>query len=244
MPDFYAHQVFGGLVLSALPDPARTRIEAEKEGWLCGLYGPDPLFFHSLRRGDPVCAEGHRLHSCPPAQVLERFRAAAGRVPCATGYAAGFLCHYVLDAVCHPIVNRHTQGSSLGHTRLEGAFDRALISPGETGLPARFSPDSPVYSAAALGYSQAGPEQFRRALNHFCRLSRLIAKARRLTPAGGRWRQGAAELRAGMEGAVLRCAELVSELIGHLEAGQALDFLPNTDFNGQEMPETAPVHPL
>ena len=24
----------------------------------------------------------------------------------------------------------------------------------------------------------------------------------------------------------------------------ALDFLPNTDFNGQEMPETAPVHPL
>ena len=43
MPDFYAHQVFGAKVFSALPEPVRRRLEPERPGWLCGclLYTSD-----------------------------------------------------------------------------------------------------------------------------------------------------------------------------------------------------------
>ncbi len=244
MPDFYAHQVFGGLVYAALPAPIRSRLvseEADQAGWLCGLYGPDPLFFHSLRKGDPVCREGHALHGQSPAAPLERCRAALGQVPGVLGYGAGFLCHYVLDAACHPVVEAWARGSSLEHTLLEGAFDRTLTPPGEAGLPVGFPPDSPVCAAAAQCYAQAGPEQFRRSLNRFCALSRLIARARRLTPDSRARRQGTAALRAAMEEAVPRCAGLVGRLVEGLETGQPLDFLPRTDFSGRPLPEPAPA---
>lgn len=234
MPDFYAHQVFGDLVFSALPGPVRAKLEPERAGWQCGLYGPDPLFFYRLSSSDPVNREGHRLHQLPPRQVLERYRGAL-HTPCALGYAAGFLCHYVLDAACHPVVNRHAGDSSMKHAFLEGALDRSLAPPGRAGLPARFAPDCPAYAAAALGYEQAGPEEYRKALANFCRVSRLAARMRQLTPRRRRNPAAVAELRRAMEEAVPRCAGLVCQLVEGLEDGAALDFLPQTDFSGQDV---------
>lgn len=242
MPDFYAHQVFGDLVFSALPEPVRRRLEPERPGWLCGLYGPDPLFFYRLPRTTAVSREGHDLHRQPPGQVLERYRSEAARnTPCALGYAAGFLCHYILDAVCHPIVNRLAQGSSLRHTLLEGAFDRSLVPPGRAGLPVRLGPDSPAFAAAALGYEQAGPEEYRQAFKRFCQISILAAGLRQLTPNRRRRPQGVAELREAMEGAVARGASLICLLLDRLETGAELDFLPTLDFNGLETDAFAPV---
>lgn len=242
MPDFYAHQVFGAQVFSALPEPVRRALEPQQPGWLCGLYGPDPLFFYHLPKSSPVSREGHDLHRQAPALVLERYRTEEARAtPCALGYAAGFLCHYILDAVCHPIVNRCSGNSSLKHTLLEGAFDRSLVPSGKVGFPARFSPDSPAYAAAALGYDQAGPEEFRQALKRFCQVSALAARMRHLTPDRDHSRQEVAELRKGMEGAVTRCAGLVCQLLDRLETGAPLDFLPTLDFSGRETGLPTPV---
>lgn len=242
MPDFYAHQVFGAKVFSALPEPVRRRLEPERPGWLCGLYGPDPLFFYHLPKSSPVSREGHELHRHAPALVLERYRTEEARsTPCALGYAGGFLCHYILDAVCHPIVNRCSGDSSLKHTMLEGAFDRSLVPPGEAGLPVRLDQDSPAYAAAALGYAQTGPEEYRQAFKRFRQVSALAARMRHLTPDRDRYRQSVAELRAGMEGAVAWCAELVCQLLDQLEAGGSLDFLPTLDFSGRETGSPAPV---
>ena len=242
MPDFYAHQVFGAQVFSALPEPMRRRLEPQRPGWQCGLYGPDPLFFYRLPKSSPVSREGHELHRHSPDLVLERYRTEEARsTPCALGYAAGFLCHYILDAVCHPIVNRCSGDSSLKHTLLEGALDRSLVPPGKPGLPARFAPNSPAYAAAALGYHHAGPEEFRQALKRFCQVSALAARMRYLTPDSGRCRQGVEELRQGMEGAVTRCAGLVCQLLDRLETGAPLDFLPTLDFSGRETHDLAPV---
>lgn len=242
MPDFYAHQVFGAQVFSALPEPVRRRLTPEQPGWQCGLYGPDPLFFYHLPKPSPVSREGHDLHRQPPALVLERYQTEEARAtPCALGYAAGFLCHYILDAVCHPIVERCSGGSSLKHTLLEGAFDRSLVPPGKSGLPTRLDSHSPAFAAAALGYAQAGPEEYRQAFQRFCQVSALAARMRRLTPDTGRYRQGVAALRQGMEGAVTRCAGLVGQLVDRLEAGEPLDFLPTLDFSGRETGTPAPV---
>ena len=235
MPDFYAHQVFGALVFSALPHPVRRALDSQRPGWLCGLYGPDPLFFYHIPRNTAVSREGHDLHRQAPGLVLERYRSETARnTPCALGYAAGFLCHYILDTVCHPIVNHYSGGSSLAHTLLEGAFDRSLVPPGKAGLPVRMSPDSPAWAAAALGYEQAGAEEYRQAFKRFCQISTLAARMRRLTPDRYQCRQGVTELREAMEGAVSRGAELVCQLVDRLETGAPLDFLPCRDFNGRK----------
>ena len=235
MPDFYAHQVFGDLVFSALPEPVRRTLEPQRPGWLCGLYGPDPLFFYHIPRNTAVSREGHDLHRQSPGLVLERYRSEAARnTPCALGYAAGFLCHYILDTVCHPIVNHYSGGSSLAHTLLEGAFDRSLVPPGTTGLPVRLPSDSLAWAAAALGYEQAGAEEYRQAFHRFCQISTLAARMRRLTPERHHRRQGVAELREAMEGAVSWGARLVCQLVEALETGAALDFLPRRDFNGRK----------
>ena len=124
---------------------------------------------------------------------------------------------------------------------LEGAFDRSLVPPGETGLPVRLDQDSPAYAAAALGYAQAGPEEYRQAFKRFCQVSALAARMRHLTPDRDCYRQSVAELRTGMEGAVARCAGLVCQLLDQLEAGGSLDFLPTLDFSGRETGSPAPV---
>lgn len=235
MPDFYAHQVFGQLVFDALPGPVQKRLTPELPGYRCGLYGPDPLFFYHPMKSNPVSAEGHRLHAYPPQTVLERYRTeSARRTPYVLGYAAGFFCHYLLDSLCHPIVNAHARGSSLRHAAIEGAFDRSLISSGGSGLPFREPEDPAVYIAAALGYTQAGPEQFKLALRRFCQVSRLTARLRRLNPIRASHREVIRTLNAQVREQAPGCAGLVARLTEALERGEPLDFLPSPDFNGRE----------
>ncbi len=130
MPDFYAHQVFGAQVFSALPEPVR-RLEPQRPGWLCGLYGPDPLFFyHRLAQALPGKPGGPRPPPPGPGPGAGALPYPGGPDhPLCPGLRRGLLCHYILDAVCHPIVNRYSRDNSLQHTLIEGAFDRALPGP-------------------------------------------------------------------------------------------------------------------
>ncbi len=234
MPDFYAHQVFGTLVWDALPQTLQNRLMPERPGWNCGVYGPDPLFFYSLRQGNPVCREGHLLHSCSPEDFLERCRDAAGSLPYAVGYAAGFLTHYVLDSACHPIVNTYARGSTCRHTLLEGAFDRSLTPAGESGLPGKAPADAAVYAAAAAGFCHVGPEGYARSLNRFLLVSRVTAVFRHLTPRRTPWRKVTGQLAEAMEMQVPVAAALTARLVEALDTGGPLDFLPTLDFSGQE----------
>ncbi len=243
MPDFYAHQVFGEKVLEALPVPERTRIQNAAVAWQCGLYGPDPLFFyHPLKRQNPLCKEGHDLHHCPPETVLNRYRSeAALHIPYADGYAAGFLCHYVLDAACHPIVLRFAEGHFMGHSLVEGAFDQFLTPKGERGLPTSFPKESPAYAAAAIAYANANAEEYRLALKYFCEASRGMSWLRRIHPVKRRYHEAIEELSAALTAAVPRCAELICTLLDALDTGKDLSFLPNTDFSGNPLPNNRPL---
>lgn len=176
MPNYYAHLLFGRKVLSALPAPLAEGLREEGSAFEVGCCGPDPLFFHGYGRTDPLRELGLSMHhqSCriPARRLLELVR--AGR-PGAAGYAGGFLCHFALDAACHPYIEaRAARGAS--HFAMELELDRALLERDgldplrETPLPHAL-PSAQMATAAAV-YPGVTPRQFGEALSAFWRVTR------------------------------------------------------------------------
>lgn len=130
MPAAYAHYRFGQEVIARL-DPAQQRaISACRELFDIGLHGPDLFFYHNPLGRSPVSRLGHRMHSRPagnfflPALSLLPYLAhpAEGRA-----YLYGFLCHFALDASCHPYVEKAAAETGLTHMEIESEFDRRLM---------------------------------------------------------------------------------------------------------------------
>ena len=184
MPNYYAHLVFGREVLAQLPPVLRGRLEEERGAFDIGLYGPDPLFcYHPMTRNFPRVT-GLSMHKQPVRPVAERLRRAVeDDLPCARGYAAGFLCHFALDSRCHYYIEeRHTR-RGISHAGMEAELDRALmladgIDPfHETPLPSAALPAAFYETAAAAAYPGVRPDQFQTGLRGFERLCRLQTRA-------------------------------------------------------------------
>ena len=181
MPNYFAHLLFGARVLKALPPEAAEPIRAQRESFNLGCLGPDPLFFYRPIRANPVRREGMEMHKESARPVLERLvRAVRNGVPQAEGYAAGFLCHFSLDAACHPYVNARAAEGTLAHLAIEAELDRRLIerrglaSKGRAYLPAIW--DEAVFRAASAAYLEAGPEEVRRGYASMRKDTLLFAK--------------------------------------------------------------------
>lgn len=210
MPNYFAHLEFGRYVLEALPLPLRREVEREKDAFLLGLYGPDPLMFHCLPTGKRVRAAGQEIHRQSVRVAAERLRLAVEEgLPGARGYAAGFLCHFALDSACHPYVEEAARGGVLTHGQIEAELDRHLML--RVGLePLRDTPMPPLEVAVELEgvlravYSGVSPRQFRCGYDMFCRASRLLtlASGTRLGGVAERMAQAHAKL-SGLRGVVL-----------------------------------------
>jgi hypothetical protein len=180
MPDYYAHLTFGEKVLMKLPGPLQSRIGSQIEAYICGQYGPDPLFFLNGR----TRAIAQRMHRNPVKLPVANLSGAVARGDDqADGYAAGFLCHFVLDSVCHPYVSDKISRSHLNHTAIEAEFDRFLMA--RRGILAlKRMPMPPmsrnynVYSAGATPYGITAATY-----NHSLAAFRLVAGA--ITVANG-----------------------------------------------------------
>lgn len=136
MPSIYAHNRFGRELLSILPEPANTYANKYRELFLIGLQGPDILFFYHPVFHNYVNRLGYRIHEW---QGRKFFQSAARTIrarrhkEASLAYITGVLCHYALDVTCHPYIEHLVRTSSLHHSAIEGAFERALIT--EDGLP-------------------------------------------------------------------------------------------------------------
>lgn len=180
MPNYYAHLEFGRRVLDALPLPLRRTVEAEKEAFLIGLYGPDPLFFSPRRR---VRQLGRALHRQAVRPVAARLRQAMEEnLPMAHGYAAGFLCHFALDSACHPYVGALSGRGEVTHGQIEAELDRLLML--RVGLnPMEDTPMPPIPVSPELeqvirtAYPGVSPRQFQGGYDMFGRASRLLTLA-------------------------------------------------------------------
>ncbi|MBQ3574951.1 MAG: zinc dependent phospholipase C family protein [Clostridia bacterium] len=175
MPDQLAHFLFARRVYEKCGDDIRRRIDVSSPAFRAGTFGPDPLFndTNALRR-----REGFEMHRLSCAELMERMRPAIRRgMPRAADYAAGFFCHYALDRICHPeLIRRHSAGPDR-HVPMETAYDRYLFLRGERDVPHRIPLSDADCRAACEMYLSQTPESFRRNVNAYWRLRRLLLAA-------------------------------------------------------------------
>lgn len=126
MPDCVAHYRFGQDVLSRLGVDLKPCALAYKREYDTGLQGPDIFFFYKPYRRTAVSDYGTRRHDEP---AMRMFGPILSQVheKAALSYLMGLVCHYTLDAACHPYVNGHSRDIS-DHHRMEAAYDRHVIS--------------------------------------------------------------------------------------------------------------------
>lgn len=182
MPNYYTHLTFGRRVLRRLPALLRTCLVREEDAFLAGCLGPDPLFFYRPFTPSRPRAAGVAFHHAPfraPAEAL--LSMTEEDVPFAGSYAAGFLCHFALDSLCHPLVEEAVAGG-LSHSAVESELDRSfMIAHGldpltQTPLPGFDLPPA-FFSTAASLFPGVSPEVFSEALSSFCRVCRLQTRA-------------------------------------------------------------------
>ena len=181
MPNYFAHLIFGAKMLKQLPEEAAAPIRAQREAFNLGCLGPDPLFFYRPALPNAARREGLEMHHESAAPVFARLARALGNgVPQAEGYAAGFLCHFALDAACHPYVNSRVAESTVAHLAMEAELDRALME--NRGLSARgqvYLPpvrEEAVFAAGERAYLWAGADELRRGYAAMRRDSLLFAR--------------------------------------------------------------------
>lgn len=171
MPAILTHDFFGRALLRRLEDvPGENAPFAtadEREAFLLGNQGPDPLFYLYV---DPVrhglAKLGGRMHAERTDQLLTLLHqslAALGHrdVPIARAYAQGFLGHYVLDSRMHPLVYfqqfricdagvpglTRADGSAV-HGEIERVFDQMVLWRTYRVTVADYSPAAQVLHAS------------------------------------------------------------------------------------------------
>ena len=130
MPSSYTHYRFGRDVLALLPPERREAICRHRALFDLGLHGPDLFFFHKPYQVNSINAMGRRMHTVSGKEVFHRFavlRERTAHPEAVQAYLDGFLCHVVLDSVCHPYVTEITANSSISHMQLEMELDRAFL---------------------------------------------------------------------------------------------------------------------
>ena len=133
MPDVVFHSDFGRDVRQALPDDIRSRLEDTP--YTFALFGPDAWFMYQpwMRQE----GRGRRMHTTRPGAFLMALadRAASLESPDALfSYLSGFICHYAMDAACHPYIIWKTEFETKfprGHMSFEHSMDyRKLLRDG------------------------------------------------------------------------------------------------------------------
>ncbi len=146
MPAVLTHDFFGRSVCEDVSDLLSFKRLAEKDAFLLGNQGPDPLFYLVI---DPLMGKwkplGNVMHDARPARLMLAMREAADRLEgreaqIARAYVAGFSCHWLLDSTVHPFVYFWQYGltqagvegldksaSQKVHAEIERDFDEAVL---------------------------------------------------------------------------------------------------------------------
>ena len=177
MPAAYAHMVFGKEVTAILPLSAQGSINRYPELFGIGLQGPDILFYYHPSDTQAYVLYGHNIHKRPAADffryALDQLEKMKGlEKEKATAYLMGFLCHFILDSNCHPIVRKHTIPGEASHRQIEREFDRFLMEKDKI-RPVWFIPWTRTVPMAekhadiiALFYPEAGEQVIRRGIRN------------------------------------------------------------------------------
>ena len=110
MPAILTHDFFGRDAYPELAPALGLATLDDIDAFLLGNQGPDPLFYLIA---DPLTPArdrvGELMHDARPARLLHALHDALDMLPArerrvGEAYAAGFVCHYLLDRAVHPLV--------------------------------------------------------------------------------------------------------------------------------------------
>ena len=136
MPAATTHVEFSRDVYNALPQSMQKEIK-DLPMYFLGSQGPDLFFFHRLSiLPGSLRSVGARMHSEHIRETLKFMAYDCSGNPHLYSYYMGFLTHYALDSLVHPLVEyhafeRHTQaGTPEGeaHFTIEGELDQYMLS--------------------------------------------------------------------------------------------------------------------
>ena len=109
MPAVLTHDFFGREVLDTFGNLDNASLD-ERDAFLLGNQGPDPLFFLVLTPTQmPWRKLSSTMHKKQPTELLHALARSLDilqgkEADIGRAYALGFLCHYVLDSMEHPLI--------------------------------------------------------------------------------------------------------------------------------------------
>lgn len=144
MPAIATHYLFGQDVYKTLIqkniDIAKI-IKENKKDYNVGLQGPDLLFYYKPYSRNHINEYGSEIHELGgllflenALEVLKKERIKKDLFPThknyferILAYILGFINHYSLDALAHPVINEITDNNIVDHIKLETELDREML---------------------------------------------------------------------------------------------------------------------
>lgn len=147
MPAILTHDFFGRDAYGPAMDFVDLVTPDQRDAFLLGNQGPDPLFYLVIapRSWDRYKKLGSTMHHDAPSTLLADLRSAVDAATdiersTVAAYAAGFVCHYLLDSAMHPLVYFWQNGieeagiegldardGSVIHAEIERDFDEMVL---------------------------------------------------------------------------------------------------------------------
>lgn len=191
MPSHYAHYYFGKEIIRNLSDDDRIKKTINMNGdsldaFMIGLQGPDILAFYRPYSYNSLTREGVRIHRSAGNDFFERAVLFVREDPAPEkfSYLFGFMCHYMLDSACHPLVKKYMDVEDLSHSKVERDFDSYLLRMND-GTPLDLDTDVFFPRSDRLGriassyYHSAGPRKLNEAIASMRRYLRLLSSGNR-----------------------------------------------------------------
>lgn len=130
MPSTYSHYRFGTELTRSLPDNTQQLIRNNEALFHIGLHGPDICLYYQPMSMTSVKKHSFLYHKQFADELFaEKLRAdvPADQKNAYFAYLLGFVCHFALDSVCHPYVEKIQSLGEVGHAELETNLDRYFM---------------------------------------------------------------------------------------------------------------------
>ena len=105
-------------------------LKENRDLFFIGLQGPDPIYYHHLRKKDTKAYIASKMHTEKTGDFLvsalchlKKYDINSKEFGQCFSYLCGFICHYILDSKCHPFINSWEAETGVSHMEIEEEFE-------------------------------------------------------------------------------------------------------------------------
>ena len=125
MPDIATHFIVGNQIKEELDSELAKKLD--KGLYELGLQGPDFLYHYKPLKKTHIRAMGDVIHNTSGFNFFGKYCDGRTINNKMLSYLVGYICHYALDVICHPLVNKTANYTSIGHRNVETDLDFAIF---------------------------------------------------------------------------------------------------------------------